>query len=123
MLKVQNTLEHNVAAMAALWYDSSTAVLEKLFDGSEDSLKSMTNLLEGGKLQQNGYAPPTADVLSTHSADTLYRNSGACPGTRLPGCTTARPAPNSIFPFISRAPQSPVWLGLLADTDPFKPLE
>jgi len=58
--------------MAASWYDSSAAVLKELFDGSDDSLSLLTDLMDGGKLAQNGFTPPTADELSTAVIKAMY---------------------------------------------------
>lgn len=69
-LSVQNTLEVNVAAMASGWYAAAEAILKSLFDGSDDSIKTLTAMIDGGKLID--FTPPTAVEIKNTVIKTMY---------------------------------------------------
>ncbi|KAK0114603.1 hypothetical protein ONS95_014088 [Cadophora gregata] len=67
-LSVQNALATNVALMASGWYKAAESTLKSLFDGSDDSMKTLKSMIDGGKLQD--FIPPTAVEIK----DTVIRS-------------------------------------------------
>ncbi|KAL2069976.1 hypothetical protein VTL71DRAFT_14656 [Oculimacula yallundae] len=69
-LSVQNALEANVAAMSAAWYGAAAKTLKSLFDGSDNSIKLLTALIDGGKLQD--FVPPTSPEIKDTVIKSMY---------------------------------------------------
>tara|TARA_R110002060_G_scaffold70494_3_gene79061 strand:+ start:446 stop:805 length:360 start_codon:yes stop_codon:yes gene_type:complete len=69
-LSVQNALGTNVALMASGWYKASETILKSLFDGSEDSMKTLTSMIDGGKLQD--FTPPTSVEIKDTVIKSMY---------------------------------------------------
>ena len=50
----QNDLAHTLSQVTKLWYKTVDALNKKLFDGSDDSIKSLGGMMADGKLLERG---------------------------------------------------------------------